>query len=164
MSKKLILIMLIIIFLIGIIFLFWELTRIKPLQVKDVTSVSSNNLNSYVGISYEYEKLKWNSFGELNPSLSPVWKDNNEFISEKGGPILISISNQEGTVSEQTLTLVYDDDKTIQIYLPSLPGTGVPWAYFFIDKRGSSYWACTTNQPCDTERIDAKLSLKKKHL
>jgi hypothetical protein len=78
--------------------------------------------------------------------------------------LMISVSNQEGAVPAQTLSIVYDGEKSVQVYVPALSGEGGPWAYFFVDKDGSTYWACATKQPCDVGTLSSKNSLKKDNL
>jgi hypothetical protein len=163
--KKLIIILVIILILTVGGFLVWNFLRVKPLMVSDVVEASSNNLVSYVSLGFEKEPKKFESLGELNKLYGNIpWKDNNNFINGKKYPLMISVSNQEGAVPAQTLSIVYDGEKSIQVYVPTLSGEGGPWAYFFVDKDGSTYWACATKQPCDVGTLSSKNSLKKGNL
>lgn len=146
-------------------FLVWNFIRIKPLVVGDVVEASSSNLTSLVGLGFEKDYKKFDSLGELNKGYVPVpWSDNNNFLNGEKYPLMISVSNQEGIVSEQILNIVYDGEKIVKVYVPALSGKGGLTAYFFVDKDGSTYWACATKQPCDVGTLSSKNSLKKENL
>lgn len=165
MIKKILITILILVIILAGAFLIWNFVKVKPLIVSDVVEASSNNLASYVGLGFEKEPKQFESLGELNKLNGNItWKDNNNFIDGKKYPLMISVSNQEGAVPAQTLNIVYDSEKAIQVYLPALSGQGGPWAYFFVDKDGSTFWACATKQPCDVGTLSSKNSLKKGNL
>ena len=164
MKKLIIALVIILILVVGGVSV-WYLLKIKPLVVSDIVEASSNNLGSYVSLGFEKQPKQFESLGELNKLYGSIpWKDNNNFINGKKYPLMVSVSNQEGPVPAQILSIVYDGEKATQVYLPALSGEGGPWAYFFVDKDGSTYWACATKQPCDTGTLSSKNSLKKGNL
>ena len=163
--KKILIIILALVVILICAFVVWNFIKIKPLMVNDIVEASYDNLSSYVGLGFEKESKKFYSLGELNKGYENMpWKDNNNFVDDKKYPLMVSVSNQDGTVPEQTLSIVYDKEETINVYLPALSGQGLPWAYFFVSEDGSTYWACATKQPCDVGTLSSSNALKKENI
>ena len=134
-------------------------------MVNDIVDANAINLTSYIGFGFEKNPGKFYSLGELNKGyINGPWSDNNNFIDDKKYPLMVSVSNQEGAVPEQVLDITYDKEKSIKVYLPALSGQGLPWAYFFVDKNGSTYWACVDMQPCDTNTLNSSNALRKENI
>lgn len=165
MNKKTVIIIFVSLIILTGVFLVWNWPRVKPLMVGDIVEASSSNLTAYIGVGFEKKSKSFYSLGEINKAFRDTpWKDNNNFADGKKYPLMISVSNQEGEIEAQILNIVYDNNKVVQVYVPGLSGKGFPWAYFFVDKNGSTYWACATKEPCDVGTLGSGDSLKKANL
>ena len=138
---------------------------IKPLMVEDIIGVESgSSVLVPTGVSFEDTIANVQQLGYLNWNRGEDWTDDNRYVDGKKRPLVVTVSNQQGPVPSQILTIT-DKEKIIKVYLPAISGEGgTAWAWFYIDSDGSSYWGCNVGETCDSGVKGSKRALREENV